>query len=76
MREDESDRQLCVKLLCLVTITLCCVYAGPSSYESAQFWLWLVLIIFVIMGFIAFSVNTFLTFSLKLVFTPLSSVSS
>ena len=59
MREES---QLSVKIICLVTITLCCLYAGPSAHESAQFWLWLVLVVFVIMAFIAFTVSYFYIF--------------
>ena len=55
--EMREESQLSVKILCLVTITLCCLYAGPSAHESAQFWLWLVLVVFVIMAFIAFTVS-------------------
>ena len=54
MREDDS--RLSVRIICLVTITVCCVYAGPSTYESAQFWLWLVLVLFVIVAVMSFSV--------------------
>ena len=60
--EMREDSHLSVKIICVVTITFCCLYAGPSSYESAQFWLWLVLVIFVIMAFIAFTVSFFSIF--------------
>ena len=56
MRE---DRQLNLKIVCVVTVTLCCIYAGPTTHESAQFWLWLVLVVFVIMAFIVFTVIIF-----------------
>ena len=55
--EMREDRELFVKIICVVTLYLCIVYAGPSAHESAQFWLWLVLIVSVAMAFIAFTVS-------------------
>ena len=48
-----EDTQLFLKIVCLVIVILICVYEGPSALESAQFWMWLLLVILVIVVILA-----------------------